>query len=48
MRQALGRYWIQAALIAVAAVWGATFIVVKDENPACAADARFKVLVMTK
>jgi len=30
VRLALRRYWIQAALIAVAAVWGATFIVVKD------------------
>lgn len=30
MRVALRRYWIQAALIAVAVVWGATFIVVKD------------------
>lgn len=30
MRQVVRRYWIQAALIAVAAVWGATFIVVKD------------------
>ncbi len=30
MREALRRYWIQAALIGVAIVWGATFIVVKD------------------
>lgn len=30
MRQVLRRYWIQAALIGVAVVWGATFIVVKD------------------
>jgi len=30
VRLALRRYWIQAALVAVAAVWGATFIVVKD------------------
>ncbi len=30
MRATLRRYWIQGALIAVAAVWGATFIVVKD------------------
>jgi len=30
VREALRRYWIQAALIGVAIVWGATFIVVKD------------------
>jgi len=30
VRQVVRRYWVQAALIAVAAVWGATFIVVKD------------------
>ncbi|MDO8987602.1 MAG: DMT family transporter, partial [Coriobacteriia bacterium] len=30
MRQVLRRYWIQAALIGVAVVWGSTFNVVKD------------------
>ena len=30
MREALRRYWIQLALVAVAAVWGATFVMVKD------------------
>lgn len=30
MRAALKRYGVQAALIAVAAVWGSTFVVVKD------------------
>lgn len=30
MRRVLARYWVQAALVATAAVWGSTFIVVKD------------------
>ncbi len=30
MRSALKRYWIQFALIGVAVVWGATFVMVKD------------------
>lgn len=30
MRGALRRYWVQLALVAVAAVWGATFVTVKD------------------
>lgn len=30
MKAAARRYWVQAALIAVAVVWGGTFVVVKD------------------
>lgn len=30
MRSAISRYWVQLALLGVATVWGATFIMVKD------------------